>query len=135
MKIAVPVCEGRLSPVFDWSERAIVADVLDGRESGREEISLAGETPPGRVERLASLGVGTLLCGAISGPLLALAEAKGVKVLPWLCGDAEEVLAAFVQGELPAERFVMPGCCGRRRRWRGGRGCGSGRHGRGWCGP
>jgi predicted Fe-Mo cluster-binding NifX family protein len=129
VKVAMPVFDGRISPVFDWAERLVVAELADGREIRREEASLAGETPPGRVERLVSLGAGFLLCGAISEPLLALAEAAGVKVAPWLCGEAEEVLAAFARGELPAERFAMPGCCGRR--WRGGRRCVGARRGRG----
>jgi len=132
VKVAVPVFEGRVSPAFDWAERLVVAELVDGRETGRAEASLAGETPPGRVERLASLGVEALLCGAISEPLLALAEAKGVRVVPWVCGDAEEVLAAFARGEFPSERYAMPGCCGRRLRW--GHGRKGGRRGRGGCG-
>jgi predicted Fe-Mo cluster-binding NifX family protein len=116
MKVAIPVFDGRVSPVFDWAERLEVADLGGDGPADRERIDLSGMPPPERVGRLVALGVGTLLCGAISAPVLALAEARGVKVVPWLCGDAEDVLAAFERGELPADRFAMPGCCGRRRR-------------------
>jgi predicted Fe-Mo cluster-binding NifX family protein len=121
--VAMPVLNARVSPVFDWSGRLMVVRLDDGREVGRDELSLAGETPAGRVERLGALGVETLLCGAISEPLESLVRAKGIAVISWVCGDAEEVLAAFGRGALPSDRFAMPGCCGQRRRFRRGRAC------------
>ena len=47
-------------------------------------------------------------------------EARGIRVVPWVAGDADTVLGEFVAGRLPSERFMMPGVggrgCGRRRR-------------------
>ena len=43
---------------------------------------------------------------------------KGMEVIPHACGPVEDVLRAYVSGQLTDEAFLMPGCCGRRRRLR-----------------
>ncbi len=67
-------------------------------------------------------GVDVLVCGAISGPLAGILTANGMKVVPWICGDVENVFQAFLRGRLSEASFLMPGCCGRRRRFHGHRG-------------
>ncbi len=75
-----------------------------------------------RAQRIQDLEVGVLICGAISRQLEAGLQAAGIEVLPHICGDVEEVLAAYSCGDLSRECFHMPGCCRRRRqRCRGGR--------------
>jgi len=41
---------------------------------------------------------------------------RGIQVIAQICGNVEEVLAAFTSGSLGEERFAMPGCCGQKRR-------------------
>ena len=80
---------------------------------------MTGEMLDRRADRLAQQGVDTLICGAISRALESLLTARGVQVIPRVCGSVDEVLGAFCTGELDDERFAMPGCCdGRRRRQR-----------------
>ena len=124
MRIAIPIADGRISPVFDVAEKLVLVDVEAGREVGRTETPLMDEAIELRARRVAQLGVNVLICGAISRPLHALLSAAGVEVIPQTCGEVEEVLGAFVEGRLIGDAFVMPGCCGRRRRFRGGRGHG-----------
>jgi predicted Fe-Mo cluster-binding NifX family protein len=59
---------------------------------------------------VAGLGVDVLICGAISAPLRAVLAAEGVRVIPNRCGFVEEVLRAFLSGELTEQAFLMPGC-------------------------
>ena len=125
MRIAIPIADGRISPVFDVAEKLVLVDVEAGREVGRTETPLMDEAIELRARRVAQLGVNVLICGAISRPLHALLSAAGVEVIPQTCGEVEEVLGAFVEGRLIGDAFVMPGCCGRRRRFRGGRGRGN----------
>jgi hypothetical protein len=47
---------------------------------------------------------------------------RDVRVLPFIAGDVDEVIQAYITGELNRPRFAMPGCCGRRIRFHGGRG-------------
>ncbi len=133
MRIAIPIWQGRVSPVFDVAGQVLLVEADKALEQSRREATLADEEPERRAERLGELGVTTLVCGAISHPLLVLLEARGIEVVSRVCGEVDEVLAAFLGGELRSDHFAMPGCCGRAQRNRQGR-CrgrrGIGRHGR-----
>lgn len=122
MIVAIPVWQGRVSPVFDVAGQLLLVELDDGRELGRRCEPLPDESPEQRAGRLAELGVQTLICGAISRPLEALLGVGRVEVVPRVCGDVEEVLRAFTAGALEDGRFAMPGCCGQNRGWRRGRG-------------
>ncbi|MBN1852031.1 MAG: NifB/NifX family molybdenum-iron cluster-binding protein [Pirellulales bacterium] len=118
MKIAIPDWQGRVSPVFDVAEQVLLVD-LDNPENGSRRIERLGSTAPHeRVRRLTELGVDVLLCGAISWLLEALLAAKGIRVIPLVCGNVEEVVRAFRDGALGKEEYIMPGCCRKRRRTR-----------------
>jgi predicted Fe-Mo cluster-binding NifX family protein len=121
MKLAIPVWQGRLSPVFDVAGQLLLVELTDGQEIAREEQIIQERTPDQRAEKLAELGVGTLICAGISQSLEAMLANAGIRVIARVCGGVEDVLAAFVGGRLGEERFAMPGCCGQRRqRHRGG---------------
>ena len=131
MKVALPKWGERVSPVFDVARCLLVVDVEDGAEIARQEHSVQEEGLVRRATRVSDLGVRVLICGAISMPLEQMLTSAGVQVIPHTCGLVEAVLQAFVSGTLAQQqRFLMPGCCGRRGYGRGG----GGRHGRGWAG-
>ncbi len=115
MIVAVPIWQGRVSPVFDVAEQLVLVELEGPRELGRREVALPEQRLDVRARRLAELGVNTLICGAISRPLQALIEAQQIAVIPRVCGEVDEVLAAYGEGRLD-ERFAMPGCCRRMRR-------------------
>ena len=116
MKVAVPEWEGRISPVFDVAARLFVATVEQGEVQGGASFSLGGEGVYARVRQLSELGVDVLICGAISRPLETALVNAGICVLPQTCGLVHEVLDAYAVGRLSSGAFLMPGCCGRRRR-------------------
>lgn len=127
MRVAIPVWNGRVSPVFDAAGRVVLVDVENGLERARREEVLRESFLGQRARRLGELGVNVLICGAISRPLAALMEASGITVLPWTAGPVDDVLQAYLAGGLPNARWRMPGCGGRRQRNRGSRGpCGWG---------
>ena len=96
-------------------------DVEGGREVNRRAVTLDEADLTDRATRLADLGVDVLICGAISRPLEAMLTSAHVRVIAQTCGSAEDVLRAFASGQLTERAFLMPGCCGRRRRLRRGR--------------
>ena len=115
MKIAIPVSDARISPVFDAARRLLLVDIEDGREVGRtEEVREESQLAP-RASRIAELHTDVLVCGAISRPLQAMLISAGVEVIPQTCGQVEEVVQAFISGQLSGDAFIMPGCVGRRR--------------------
>ena len=122
MKVAVPVWEGRVSPVFDTARRLAVLDVDGGKTLSRHEETLADEPTAMRVSRLVTMGVEVLVCGAISRAVAEMVGASGIRLIPFVSGDVEEVIQAFPRGDFPSPAFLMPGCCGRRHGFRGGRG-------------
>lgn len=115
--------------MFDVARQLLVVDVEDGEVAGREVRAIEAAAPPQRAARVAAMGVDVLICGAISRPLEGMLTAAGVSVVPQTCGPVEEVLGAFVSGRLQDGAYLMPGCCGRRRRCRGGRRSGADRPG------
>ena len=126
MNVVLPTWNERISPVFDTSRRLLIVRIQpDGSESMRE-VALEEVSPALKVNTLKELGADVLICGAVSNPVAGLVEAANIRLIPWVSGGVDEVLAAFKRGELEKPRFRMPGC--RRRRGRfGQRGMGRGR--------
>ena len=121
MKVAIPHWQGRVSPVLDVAGRFLLMDMDEGREVSREDVSMAASGSLERARQLRQAGTQVLICGAVSRQLELALDAAGVQVIPHTCGQVEEVLAAFVGGQLNEDAFLMPGCCGRRRRNQAGR--------------
>ena len=127
MKLAMPILRDRISPVYDTAETILVLG-LDGRvETSRNQIRLGSGSLAKRVEVLSANGVEVLLCGAVSRPLFDMLELAGIRVRPFLSGDADQVLRAYLDGRLSDPQFSMPGCCDRRHWRRGARRSGPGR--------
>jgi len=116
MRIAIPQWQGRVSPVFDVAGNLLLIDVDNGEESRREQHRLLGGDPLARVAELLALRPEILICGAISKPVEARLASAGVRVIGFICGPVDEVLGAFLGGELSKQAFIMPGCQGWRRR-------------------
>ena len=122
MKVAMAVWQEHVSPVFDASRSLRIISLDDaGSENGRETVEVQVAYPSQRVTLLMDLEADVLICGAISAPLADMVTAAGIRLIPFVAGEAEAALGAFMRGELPSPAFTMPGCGGRRRRHR--RGC------------
>ncbi|NQU20524.1 MAG: NifB/NifX family molybdenum-iron cluster-binding protein [Candidatus Nealsonbacteria bacterium] len=120
MRTVIPIADGRISPVFDVARRLLLVDSENEREVRRTEEVLEEPELAARARRVAELGADVLICGAISRPLEAMLLSAGVEVIPQTCGPVEDVIRAFVSGQLTEQAFVIPGCCGHRRRFRDG---------------
>jgi len=110
MKIAVSVWEGRVSPVFDTASRLLVLDAEETGETSRFEVFLDEQTCSRKCSRIQVLGIEVLICGAISRYLQGILSASGIRVIPWVCGAASEVVSAYMNGTLSQPRYLMPGC-------------------------
>jgi len=126
MTVAFAVWEDRISPVFDASGTLLLAEIEAGQVTGRRQEPIRGNLPIEKVVRLKALGVQTLICGAVSRPLADMIAAEGIRLVPFVAGTVDEVIAAYARGLLPGPAFAMPGCG-----WRGGRFGRGGRRGGG----
>ena len=124
-KIAVPIWQDRVSPVLDSARSLLIIDLEDGELISKDSVYLSTGNLAERVEIIKNVGVDTILCGALSRSLRDLLARAHIEVYAWLTGKLDEVLAAYRNGNLNNDRFLLPGC-GRGRRRRNYR-CGSGR--------
>lgn len=118
MKIALAVWNGRISPVFDVSRDLLVVDIEDGCVVDRIHVHFSNDQPMHKIRRLVEMEVSMLLCGAVSRQLAASLEANGIRLMAFVSGEVESVIAAYVKGKLPSPEMSMPGCCPARKRRR-----------------
>jgi predicted Fe-Mo cluster-binding NifX family protein len=112
--IAVPTCQGRVSPVFDVAARLVLVRLRGEAELERKEAVLFEKRPDQIVRCLVEIGVDVLVCGAISDRLEAALARARIRVVSQICGPVEGVVAAYRAGTLSSPEFMMPGCYGRR---------------------
>ncbi|TSA55382.1 MAG: hypothetical protein D4R45_02455 [Planctomycetaceae bacterium] len=128
MKVALPVWQGQVSSVFDFAHKLLVIELKNGGETDRQEVVLVEQSGPERAAMLKQLGVGVLICGAISRPLAEMINGSGIQVLPFVKGSAEQIINAYKARQLSQPQYIMPGfwpgarrSFRRRRCWKGGR--------------
>ena len=107
----MPIWEGRISPVLDVAGRFLVIHLVKRREVSRREFLVAPTQPTSLINAIKELGIDVLVCGAVSQVIADGLAHAGVRVLPFICGDVEAVLQAFLLDALDQREFRMPGCC------------------------
>jgi len=115
MKAAFAYWDDRIAPVFDISRQLHLVEAAAGRIVAETGEVLAEDLPVQKALRLVELGVDTLVCGAISRPFQERIAAYGIQVIPFVAGDLNEVIQAWLGGNLERDTFAMPGRCGRGR--------------------
>ncbi len=120
MKMALTVWENRISPVFDSAHRLCVVEAKNNRIINKDYESFDPGFPQRLVNRLTNMDVSVLICGAISQMPANIIEASGIKLIPFITGDVEKVIDAYVKKIPIIQTFLMPGC-GRKRQRQAGR--------------
>jgi predicted Fe-Mo cluster-binding NifX family protein len=131
MKIAIPVWDNKVSPVFDTALKLLVVTINNNREESRFFYPIDEEDIMQKYQRIKRLELDTLICGAVSKAFLQILLSSGLDVIQEISGPAEDVLKAYLDGTIFQPRFFMPGC----RRWQhrccGKEGMVAGRRGKG----
>lgn len=111
MRLCLASYRGRLAALFENATEFPCYE-LDPEAEGLPvhvaTFSPAHHDPGLRLAALREQDVSTLVCGGICRRLAMQAEAAGLQVVPWICGDNDTVLAACADGSL--EQLAMPGC-------------------------
>lgn len=127
MKVAIPTFNSRVSPRFDFAAKVLIAKVETGKVVDREYHSLINLNTIRRGTLLREQGVTVVICGGISNFSVRLLSENGIKVIPMIAGELEDVLEQFVIGHLVTSpvsfaQKVEKGRHGLRKgKWRGGR--------------
>ena len=120
MKTAFPYWQNRIAPVFDTARQILIVESEAGVIASESRVILSDEDPNEKVLRLVEFEIGSLVCGAISRPVFQVATAYGIRVIPFVAGDLDEIVYSWVAGKLKHETYAMPGCRMHRARHGGG---------------
>ncbi len=109
MKVALTIWENRVSPVADSAREVLVVDMEGESILKRYHERYSGESLFYRAKKLADLGVKTFICGAISDFYGGLVEGYGIRLIPFVRGQIDDVLNAFMNESLLSPRYMMRG--------------------------
>ena len=115
MKIAIPIWDGRVSPVMDTASRLLILKIKNKREVSRSFLPLPKLNRIRCAQFIANVGIDILICGAISRPYEKAILHQGIKLYAWIMGDVDEIISAYIADNLRKKDFHLPGCCRRRR--------------------
>jgi len=109
MKIGIPLWEDKISPVLDTASRFLVIETEGKKELSRYETYMEEQGVSHLCFRIQGLGIGVLICGAVSRRLLEKLVALGMQIIHGISGHPEEVFKAYLQGNIDDDKFLMPG--------------------------
>jgi predicted Fe-Mo cluster-binding NifX family protein len=116
MKTAFAFWDNRIAPVFDTAQHLHVIESRSGKILNERLEQSTDSLPMQKARHLVELGIETLVCGAISRPMHMLIRSYGIRVIPFVAGDLQEVVHAWLTGRISSDTYAMPGCCRRRQR-------------------
>jgi len=108
-RVAIPVFQSRVSPVFDCCNRVVLIDIAQNREIKRTEITCQNLSVLERVNLLIESGVTLVICAGISQSFYDQLVAAGISTISAIIGQVDEVLSAFRSDRLDNSCFGMPG--------------------------
>ncbi len=109
MNVAITVWGNRISPVFDSAQTLLVAEIQEDQVVDRKIKPLQATMFASCLRLLEELDIRVLICGALCEGPVRMLEAHDIEVIPFITGEAEEILEYYVHGKDLAE-FAMPGC-------------------------
>jgi len=99
-KVAIPIYGDRISNRLDCSENIMLVTVENGIIKEREIIRLVLTNSLDRINTLIELGTDVLICNGITKFYSNKLKDSNIKVIPWICGDVEEILTLYLENEL-----------------------------------
>jgi predicted Fe-Mo cluster-binding NifX family protein len=109
MRIAISIWEDKISPVLDTAAKLLIIDIDTQKEISRFEASMLERDMSQRYSFIRGLDLDVLICGAVSRQFSGMLKASGIKIISGISGPAEDVLKAYLQGNLLHSGFFMPG--------------------------
>ena len=119
MKVALTVWENRISPVFDSTRMLLIVDTGSRGMADKQYVPFDCDSPFSRAAKLDDLGAGVLICGAISSSFADLIEARNIRIIPFIAGEVNEVVEAYLAGTPVIEKFRIPGHAARQHEYLG----------------
>ncbi len=117
----MPLHENRISPRFGNAREFLLVEVKDDRDTGRATLAMDVQNPIQIAECLAREGVDLVLSGGINAEYQREFRLRNIAVIWGLIGEAEDVLATYLDGQVFAGMGPCPPVQNPRRSPRGAR--------------
>lgn len=117
MKVAIPLYGSRVSPRFGYTRDFLIVELEGKKEIDRKALTMEINHPARMADRLAKEGVSVILSGGMNPHFQEQFRLRNIAVIWGLIGDADDVLATYLDDQV----FSGMGPCprrGRRRRMR-----------------
>jgi predicted Fe-Mo cluster-binding NifX family protein len=117
MKLAIMLYGTRVAPRFGYSQGVMIVEYGGQEETHRRKLVVERYLPEQIPELLLKEGVEVVISGGMNHHFQSLFQARGIRVIWGIIGEADDVLAAYQAGKL----IPGMGCCLRgQRRFHGG---------------
>lgn len=110
MRVGFSIWQNRIAPLFDVASRLKLLELKEKRILKEIEIFLRFNEFNLKVRELKELKIDVIICGAISKSCFYFLTSNKIQVIPFIAGKVEEVIEAFLSGNLNQKKFLMPGC-------------------------
>ena len=100
MRIAVTYENGEIFQHFGRTEQFKVYDIQDGKIVSSNVVDTNGSGHGALAGILSALDADALICGGIGGGAQAALAAAGIKLYGGVSGNADDAVAAFLEGKL-----------------------------------
>jgi predicted Fe-Mo cluster-binding NifX family protein len=111
MRLAIATENGKVSPHFGHCEMFTIVDIENEILKSKEELSSAHNDCGSLPQLLGEKGVQCIITGGIGGRPMQLFSTKGIKVVPGVSGTIDEVIAAYIAGNLQPGNNLCDGGC------------------------
>ncbi len=117
MKVAIPLYGNRVSPRFGYTRDFLIVELEGAKEIDRKILTMEIDHPGRMADRFAREGVSLILSGGMNPYFQEQFRLRNIAVIWGLIGEADDVLATYLDGQV----FSGMGPCpvkGRRRHMR-----------------
>ncbi|MFH1146823.1 MAG: hypothetical protein V1736_03865 [Pseudomonadota bacterium] len=100
----MPIFGTRISPRLDCARQILILELKGKEVIDREEISKEDWLPYSDATAMKELGINTVICGGIRHWDLFSLRGQGIRIIPHVFGDVEDVIKLFLTGKLKSEQ-------------------------------
>ncbi|MBF0550180.1 MAG: hypothetical protein HQK60_06565 [Deltaproteobacteria bacterium] len=113
MRVAVTLFHDRVSPWFDYAPNLAVFTIEDRTVISRQDYSWSGMLVPDRTSQILAMNLDLLICGGIENRLARFLTSNGLKMVSFVSGELDEVMAVFLTDQITPHTLVCGGVCHR----------------------
>ncbi len=118
--VGIPLFQNRVAPRLDCACEMLVLKVNRKEVKDTRYITLNWHNALLTLNQIKEMGIEVIICGAVPCFIARFLIGNGIKLIPWVSGEWQEALEAFLEGRLEEKFYFFSGplCKTRKRGWR-----------------